>query len=304
VADLDGVLVVDKPAGKTSAQVVAMVRKRLGMKRVGHTGTLDPMATGVLPIVLGQGTKVAAYLLAEDKEYEGTIELGVSTETLDADGAIVEEHRDRARALTCAQIAEAVVPLRGAIEQVPPMYSALKHQGRRLHELARRGQTVERPARAVTVHRFELTRCEPPELDFEIACSKGTYVRALARDLGAALGVGAYLKRLRRTRSGVFSIADAVGIEDLDPAIAERAICPVGRAVAHLPAISPPAEHLERIAHGLPRRAAEVAPQLQEGVVFRCLTGSGALLALARVEGEEVRYEHVFPSVWTGDGKG
>jgi len=304
VTDLDGVLVVDKPAGKTSAQVVAMVRKRLGIRRIGHTGTLDPMATGVLPLVLGQGTKIAAYLLADDKEYEGTIELGVSTDTLDADGVVVDEHRDQARALTCAQIEAALSSLRGAIEQVPPMYSALKHHGRRLHELARKGETVERPARAITVHRFEVTRCAPPVLDFDVACSKGTYVRALARDLGAALGVGAHLRRLRRTRSGAFGIADAVRLDDLDPGLASEKLWPLGRAIAHLPAIYPGPEHLRRIAHGLPRRAAEVAPEQTEGTVFQCLTPDGRLLALARVEGEEVRYERVFPGVFTGDGKG
>lgn len=304
MGELHGVLVVDKPAGKTSAQVVAIVKRRLEARKVGHTGTLDPMATGVLPIVIGRGTKVASHLLADDKQYRATVMLGVRTDTLDADGTITSEDRAAAREVTADAVTHAARRFLGEIRQIPPMVSALRHKGRRLHQLAREGKTVERPARKVTVHRLEIHSYQPPVIEMFIHCSKGTYVRAIARDLGQALDVGAHLTALRRTASGSFTEDQALPLEQLDRECAVRHLISVEDAVAHLPAIRPPAEHLRRIAQGLPRWASEVAPDMPEGLPFQCLTPSGRLLALARVRDGDVRYDHVFTDAWTGETKG
>jgi len=213
--DLHGVVVVDKPAGVTSAQVVTAVRKRLGCSRVGHTGTLDPMATGVLPICLGEATKLASYLLADDKAYEAELELGLETDTLDLDGEVLARAPDAAAAVTEAAIRAALPRFVGVIQQVPPMYSAIRLDGRRLHQLARAGVEVEREPRTVTIHRLDLLAFEPPRIRLAVACSKGTYVRSLVADLGTALGCGAALSALRRTQSGLFTLATAAPLTDL-----------------------------------------------------------------------------------------
>ena len=203
-----GLVVVDKPAGWTSHDVVAKLRKVYGQKRVGHAGTLDPDATGVLLVGLGRVTRLLRFLQETDKEYRGTVVFGVATNTLDAAGEVLDE---RPRPVTRAQVEDATGGFLGDIAQVPPMVSAIKIGGRRLHELAREGIEIERPARRVHVARFDI---EPlPELPFvyraEIDCSSGTYVRSLAADLGRALGGGAHLRALRRTRVGRFSIEEA-----------------------------------------------------------------------------------------------
>src|SRR5262245_41984861 len=208
---MDGVLVVDKPGGLTSAEVVARVKQALGAEKVGHTGTLDPMATGVLPLAIGEATKLAPFLLADDKESEGELELGVTTDTLDAEGTVLE--RRPAGDLDEAALRGAFAALSGDLLQVPPMHSALRHGGRRLYELAREGVEVDRTARPVTVRRFDLLAFTPPRARFHVDCSKGTYVRALVRDVGSVLGCGAILTALRRTRAGRFRLADAVALE-------------------------------------------------------------------------------------------
>ncbi|WP_428263715.1 tRNA pseudouridine(55) synthase TruB [Haliangium sp.] len=231
---LDGVLVVDKPAGPTSARVVAQVKRALGVRRVGHTGTLDPMATGVLPLCLGEATKIAGYLLAEDKVYEGQLLLGVETDTLDAQGAVTARAEDAAAAVREPALRRAMAALVGPGEQIPPMYSALRRGGRRLHELARAGHEVERPPRPIVIHRLDLDHFDPPAARFTVHCSKGTYVRSLVADLGRALGCGAHLTALRRTRSGPFDIAQALSPEGLTPALAASALIPPAAALPHL----------------------------------------------------------------------
>jgi tRNA pseudouridine55 synthase len=213
-----GILVVDKPAKLTSAAVVALVRRALGGRRagkVGHTGTLDPLATGVLPLVLGEATKLATHLLADEKAYDAELELGVETDTLDADGAVTARAPEAAARVTEAQLREALARATGEIGQVPPMYSAVKHQGRSLHQLAREGAEIERAPRRVTIHRLELRAWAPPRATISIDCTKGTYVRVLVADLGRALGCGAHLTALRRTRSGPFAIADATPLDEV-----------------------------------------------------------------------------------------
>jgi tRNA pseudouridine55 synthase len=225
-----GVLVVDKPREMTSAGVVALVRRRLGGRRagkVGHTGTLDPLATGVLPLVLGDATKLASHLLADDKAYEAELELGACTDTHDATGAITARAPEAAARVTEADFTAALARACGVITQVPPMYSALKHHGRPLHELAREGTEIDRAPREVTIHSLSLIGWAPPRARIAIDCTKGTYVRVLVHDLGRALGCGAHLTALRRTRSGRFTLADAMPLADLlrDPASA-RLVAP------------------------------------------------------------------------------
>jgi len=202
----DGVLVVDKPSGPTSFDVVRRIKRAAHVKRVGHGGTLDPLASGVLPICVGEGTKLAAFLLDADKEYDFTLRLGVETDTYDAQGAVTAR-RDPS-AVEEAHVRGALAVFTGRIEQTPPIYSALKRDGRPLYAYARAGETVEIAPRAVTVHELTLTSFRGPDaVGLRVRCSKGTYVRSLAFDLGRRLGVGAHVTALRRTRSGPFDAA-------------------------------------------------------------------------------------------------
>jgi tRNA pseudouridine55 synthase len=213
VTDFDGVLIVDKGRGMTSHDVVAIVRRQLGMKKVGHCGTLDPLATGLLIVVLGRGTKIQDLLMSEDKEYVGTLTLGVTTESQDADGQPVETRP--VPELSREQIETAFAKFDGDFFQMPPMVSAIKKDGVALYKLARQGKTVEREPRFVHVFAHEITGVRLPEIDFRVVCSKGFYVRTYAHDIGAQLGCGAHLKELRRTKSGRFDLSRAVTVEEL-----------------------------------------------------------------------------------------
>src|SRR5204863_6842577 len=216
---LDAVLVIDKPVGPTSFDVVRRVRRAAGMRRIGHGGTLDPAASGVLPICLGEATKLAQFLLDADKQYDFTVCFGVETDTDDAAGTVTG--RRDAGALGEAAVRDALTAFRGPISQVPPLYSALKRAGRPLYDYARAGEAVEIAARPVVVHELELTSfADPGAVGFTMRCSKGTYVRALARDLGRALAVGAHVTALRRTRSGAFSLAEARPLDEVLAALA------------------------------------------------------------------------------------
>jgi tRNA pseudouridine55 synthase len=222
---LDGVLLVDKASGMTSHDVVAIARRSLGTKKVGHCGTLDPLATGLLIIVLGRGTKIQDLLMSEDKEYVGTMRLGVTTDSQDADGKIVETKSvpDFSR----EQIDATFAKFHGDFYQMPPMVSAIKKDGVPLYKLARQGKTVEREPRFVHVYGHEVQALRLPEIDFRVVCSKGFYVRTYAFDIGNELGCGAHLKALRRTKSGRFTLEHAVTVEELkngDPAVIESKI--------------------------------------------------------------------------------
>ena len=209
-----GILVVDKPQGPTSFGVVKKVRAVLKVRKVGHTGTLDPMATGVLPVAVGRATKLVPFLLEGDKEYSGRILLGRTTDTGDITGQIIEEVPS---VETDEQaVRNAAARFVGEIEQTAPAYSAVKVDGRPMYRLARAGQEVPEKKRCVTVHEFSITRCEPPELDFYARVSKGTYIRSLAMDLGLALGCGACLSELRRLSAGPFGLDGAITWEELD----------------------------------------------------------------------------------------
>jgi tRNA pseudouridine55 synthase len=218
LTSLDGVLLVDKAPGMTSHDVVAIVRRSLGTKKVGHCGTLDPLATGLLIIVLGRGTKIQDLLMAEDKEYAGTLVLGTTTDSQDADGEVVETKP--VPDFTREQIEEAFGKFRGDFYQMPPMVSAIKKDGVPLYKLARQGKIVEREPRFVHVYAHEIKDVRLPEVDFRVVCSKGFYVRTYAFDIGNELGCGAHLKNLRRTKSGKFTLEHSVTVDEirnLDP---------------------------------------------------------------------------------------
>ena len=209
----DGVLLVDKAAGMTSHDVVAIVRRRLQMKKVGHCGTLDPIATGLLLLTLGRGTKIQDLLMSEDKEYSGTMILGVTTDTQDSAGTVTQERP--VPELDEAAVRAAFEKFSGDFYQMPPMVSAIKQGGVPLYKLARQGKTVEREPRLVHVYRYSIDRIALPEIDFTVVCSKGFYVRTYAHDIGEALGCGAHLKNLRRTKSGRFNVDGAITVDEL-----------------------------------------------------------------------------------------
>jgi tRNA pseudouridine55 synthase len=242
---VDGILVLDKPPGISSNRALQTAKRLYFAAKAGHTGSLDPLATGVLPLCFGEATKFSSYLLDADKGYTSTFVLGVQTATCDAEGEIVNSQS--AAHITAAQVEQALVPLRGEIEQVPPMYSALKHKGQPLYKLARAGQEIERAARRITIHELELLAFregEHPQLDVRVSCSKGTYIRSLAEDLGQALGCGAHVSALHRTRSGPFTEANMVSMTTLEAlqqqeatSELDRLLLPLDSALGALPMV-------------------------------------------------------------------
>jgi len=292
-----GVLSVLKAPGYTSHDVVARVRRLLGMRRIGHTGTLDPGAAGVLVLCVGRATRLVDLLQADDKAYRCELVLGVHTDSHDAFGVPVAVHRDMQ--VRRDALEDAVARFQGEIEQVPPMTSALKQQGRRLYELARQGLEVERPARRVRIHSLRVVRVVPDAavLTFgtrvlmDVVCSKGTYVRTLCADLGQALGCGAYMSFLLRTRAGAFELAGARTLEELERDLARGELPLIGmdEALAHLPAIRLSQEGVRRVAHGQevgpeefdPNAGALWLPERQAGTSVRVHAPDGRLVAVA-----------------------
>ncbi len=244
LSKLDGVLVLNKPAGMTSHDCVFKVRKLLRTKKVGHTGTLDPDVTGVLPICIGRATKIVEYLTGATKTYEGEVTIGFSTTTEDSSGDVVER-REINETFTRAQIETVLKSLTGTIEQVPPMYSAVKINGKKLYEYARQGIEIERPARTIQIYQFELLderdmfTGENISFRFRVTCSKGTYVRTLAVMIGEKLGYPSHMSYLKRTGSGQFSLTDCLTFEQIEQAVEEGTIQsllhPIERALFHLP---------------------------------------------------------------------
>jgi tRNA pseudouridine55 synthase len=271
---MDGVLIIDKPAGLTSHDVVARVRRIVSERRVGHTGTLDPFATGVLVILVGRATRLAQFLSSAEKEYEAVIRFGYATDTGDMTGTPLPNGRGKHQSEGAAQphrkppaeeIENAVAALRGEIDQVPPMYSAKKHQGRKLYELARRGEEIERAAVRVNINEFE-TVTRPAgllsenedgtfDLSVRVVCSAGTYIRTLAEDLGRSLSLGAHLVALRRTRAGDFRSREALSLEDLQQQVAQEklatAMLTTDAALSRLPFVHLTAADAERTRHGV-----------------------------------------------------
>jgi tRNA pseudouridine55 synthase len=214
---ISGILNVNKPADMTSHDVVLRVRRLTGQRKVGHAGTLDPMATGVLLLCLGQATRVAEYLMAGRKRYRAVVRFGVSTDTYDADGTVTQSVESFH--LSQAQLVDALASFRGVIQQVPPPYSAIRQQGQRLYQLARRGIAVQTPPRTVEIDRLDLVAWNPPHLTLDVTCSPGTYVRSLAHDLGQMLEVGGHLSELTRLASGKWRLEDAITLDDLRRAV-------------------------------------------------------------------------------------
>jgi tRNA pseudouridine55 synthase len=285
------VLPVDKPEGPTSHDVVGSARRALGERRVGHSGTLDPFASGLLLLCVGRATRLSEYLTGLDKAYEAKAVLGVATDTLDRDGAVVARS-DAWHMLDAAAVSSALDAFRGDIQQVPPQYSAKKVEGIAMHRRARRGEHVELEPCTVTIHDIALTGFEAPEVRFRVRCSSGTYVRALARDLGESLGVGAHLTGLRRTSIGTFDVADAVALAALDDATAvARARISPAEALAHLPSLRVEEATARRLAQGQ-RVRLDDAP---DGALVAVLDPTG-LCAVAEVAGGVVRPQKVFAS--------
>jgi tRNA pseudouridine55 synthase len=277
-----GVLVVDKTGGVTSFDAVALVRRRLGLKRVGHAGTLDPDATGVLPMLLGEATKLMAYLADQDKEYVATLRLGVTTDTGDLSGRVMAE--TAVPEIDGRQFELACRPFVGRIKQVPPMYSAVHHEGRRLYELAREGIEVVREPREVVIHAIEVQEVRLPAVRLRVVCGKGTYLRTLAADLGATLGCGAVVERLVRTRVGPFTLADAVAWEALaaEPAAALWArVRPAESALIDWPSLRLDIRAVHRFEHG---QSIEIAPAgTASGTFVRVHAADGRLLGVGEV---------------------
>ncbi|MGV2289303.1 tRNA pseudouridine(55) synthase TruB [Trinickia sp. YCB016] len=280
---LDGVLLLDKPVGLSSNDALMRAKRLYTAKKAGHTGTLDPLASGLLPLCFGEATKFSQDLLDADKTYEATMRLGIRTATGDAEGEAIET-----RDVTCdlAAINSVLARFRGDIVQVPPMYSALKRDGKPLYEYARAGQTVEREGRNVTIHALELLACELPDVTFRVTCSKGTYVRTLAEDMGEALGCGAHLVALRRTGVGSLTLEHSVTLDALsDAEQGERDawLQPVDALLSTFPSVELDAEATRRFLHGQRLRLAELpAIDAVQGTRVRVYDDGGKLLGVAK----------------------
>jgi tRNA pseudouridine55 synthase len=287
-----GVVPVDKPAGPTSHDVVAVARRALGTRRVGHTGTLDPFATGLLLICVGPATRLAEFLTGLPKAYRARMQLGVRTTTDDPEGDVVTTSESW-RELDRAHAERALAPLRGRILQTPPPFSAKKIGGEAAHYRARRGEDVTLAPVEVEVFRLDLVLWDPPHLELDVLCSSGTYVRALARDLGEALGAGAHLTALRRTAIGAHEVGGALDLDQLaDPAAVRRVWLTPAAALAHLPQVEVGAEQVARLAHG-EAVALEGPSELAVGGPI-ALVSERELVAVASREGDRLRPRKVF----------
>ena len=292
---IDGLLIVDKPPGWTSHDVVARMRRLTGVRRIGHAGTLDPLATGVLPLGIGQGTRVLEYVSDARKTYIATARLGITTDTYDADGAVLET-RD-CSAATAEQVRTALAGFVGEIEQRPPVFSAIKQGGVPLHRLARAGRAVEAPTRNVTIFAIEDVVVDVPLVRFTVRCSKGTYVRSLAHDLGERLGCGGHLAALHRTETGEFTLDQAVTLERWEAALADGSwpvhVLPLDSPLLHNPAVILAGDSAARLADGVPP---PTPPALPPGRSVRAYGPDGLLLGLLGPGGAQAgwRVEKVF----------
>jgi tRNA pseudouridine55 synthase len=281
---VDGILLLDKPAGITSNQALQRAKAICGVAKAGHTGSLDPLATGVLPLCFGEATKFSHYLLNADKRYQVTLKLGARTTTGDVDGEVIETFAPLQ--LTQERVLSALSHFRGEIEQIPSMYSALKHQGKPLYELARAGIEVERPPRRVTIHALELLRLGEDEIELDVRCSKGTYIRTLAEDLGKALGSGAHVVQLRRIEAGPYEISQTVTLDALAelreqggyPAL-DALLLPASSSVSDFPQVKLNETTLYYFRQGQPI----MAPQLPSSGWVRIVDGAGSFIGVGEI---------------------
>jgi len=281
-----GILLVDKPVGPTSHDVVSRIRKAAGIRRVGHAGTLDPFASGLLLLLLGQATRLSEYLLALDKRYEATARLGIETSTHDSEGEVVTEERDWT-SLSRADVERALAGFEGSILQAPPRFSAKKVRGEAAHRRVRRGEEVALAPVEVTIHSISLLGLAGPELRFQVRCSSGTYVRALARDLGRVLGVGAHLTGLVRTGIGTFDLGASAPLDDLpDRASVEDRLIHPAAALSHMPSVTVGAYDVVKLRQG--QSVAIEGDQRPEGETVGVLF-NGDLLAVGTIQGGRIR---------------
>jgi len=300
--NVDGIINVNKPVGETSFTIVALVKRLSGVRRVGHAGTLDPAASGVLPICLGQGTRVVPFLMAASKCYRAQIQLGVTTDTDDASGQIIQQGDPSG--IDRRQVESALSSFCGVIEQVPPRYSAVKHQGRPLYQLARAGIMVERHSRPARIYRLELLDFQSPVVTVEVECGKGTYIRAVARDLGQLLGCGASLKSLARLRCGLFDISGAVSVPQLVTAFRygywSRLVYPIDIVLSQWLAMVVSDETGRLISQGRPVTLGKDSSSALSGAENRCrvYTPEGSFLGIVRFDTEASAWqpEKVFGS--------
>lgn len=292
---VSGVFVVDKPIGLTSHDVVQIIRRGTGIRRAGHTGTLDPRASGVLVVLIGPAVRLSEYVSASDKRYQATLKLGSSTETYDSEGPVTGysaiEH------ITEDDFKSLLTEFTGEIEQVPPPYSAVKVKGRKAYERARKGEEVELEPRMINVYSLDILEWAPPEAVLDVYCSSGTYVRSLAHDLGERLGVGAHLIGLRRTKSGRFTLRDAVPLRQLEDAFAVgewyKYLIPASETLADWPMIELSGEEVDLVRHGhrIPlKRSPDEITTVEDGLI-RALTQQGDLVALLQLEEEDKEWQ-------------
>ncbi|RKX45147.1 MAG: tRNA pseudouridine(55) synthase TruB [Thermotogae bacterium] len=279
---MNGILLIDKPSGPTSHDVVDRVRRKLGIKKVGHAGTLDPIATGLLVLGIGKGTRILEYFLHADKVYRAQIKLGIVTETFDITGEIKEEHPCN---VTESEVAQALKSLQGEFLQVPPAYSARKYKGRKLYELAREGKIIRLPPRRVFVHKVEVIQVDLQEnlVEALFKVSSGTYIRSLCMELGYRLGCGAVMNGLTRIQQGPFKLESAVKLED----VSTEKITPINVALGWMPALVVNEESAERVKNGgqiYTSQVIEVVGDFSKDADIRILDPSGELLAVARSE--------------------
>ncbi len=290
---IDGILNISKPAEWTSHDVVDKLRRTLGIRKVGHAGTLDPMATGVLPVLLGKGTRVSEYLVEWDKEYEAVLRLGQDTDTQDATGVVTQERS--ISGIKEEDIRIAATRFSGNLLQVPPMYSALKVDGRPLYKMARAGKTIERTPRPITIHQFEILNVNIPDVTFRVTCSKGTYVRTLCADIGEVLGTGGHLRQLCRTRVGPFRIEDAKSLLEIESEALwqddSQTLWSLDAVLSHLPEVTIVSEMVGRALNGAPIPGSAVSGEINEfwqagagEKIIRVKDPVGQLLGLGKFE--------------------
>ncbi len=299
-----GILNFNKPRGRTSFSVIGLVRKGSGLRRVGHAGTLDPLAEGVLLVCVGAAVRITEYLMDLPKVYRGTVCLGTETDTYDAEGEVVATHDVD---VSDAALREALAAFSGEIEQRPPAHSAIKVGGRPAYERARKGERVELAPRTVTIHRLDLLRFEPPEAEIEVECSRGTYIRSLAHDLGQALGCGAHLSALTRTRVGPFPVEDALDEAALEAAFADGTwpdtMQPIDCGLTQLPSLTVPIEDENDLRHGQSARIDDEetlrsAGPLSDALQVRGYAEDGSLIGILRYQAAtELWHPHkIFPT--------
>lgn len=291
---MNGIIIIDKPAGRTSHDMVYFMRRMTGVKKVGHTGTLDPMATGVLPVCIGSAAKIADMLTLSDKRYIAELVLGMTTDTQDADGEVLTEC-----ALSCTEeeVRDAVKSFEGELEQIPPMYSAVKINGKKLYELARAGVEAERKSRKIKIYSIDILKIDLPRVTIDVSCSKGTYIRTLCEDIGIKLGAGAYMNTLRRIKTGPFSIEESHSVREIETlkrdGRLEEIIIPTDRMFTDYPALTLNPKQVRSVTNGV---MMTYRGEEKEGQLLRVYDENGKFLCVSKIKDGRLKTEKSF---WT-----